>query len=227
MLIEFFLKLKQAGVPVSIKEFLTLMDALKHGIAYGSVDDFYYLGRLTLVKDETHFDKYDRAFAEYFKGVMTAPDDHAAAIPEEWLSKLVEQYLTDEEKAQIEALGGLDKVLELLRQRLAEHGRHQGGNKWIGTAGTSPFGAYGFNRRYALARKALAIDARSGCGTSVNIATTTIPLNRCAQHQSGAESWAFRARRRAEELDLSGTIHATANNAGYLDLKLVPNCITK
>jgi uncharacterized protein with von Willebrand factor type A (vWA) domain len=231
MLIEFFLKLKQAGIPVSIKEFLTLMDALKHGIAYGSIDDFYYLGRLTLVKDETHFDKYDRVFAEYFKGAIAVPEDVAATIPEEWLRKLVERFLADEEKAQIEALGGLDKVLELLKRRIAEQdSRHEGGAKWIGTAGTSPFGAHGFNpegvrigQENSRHRSAIKVwDRRDyrNYDDTVELGVRNIKVAlRKLRH--------FAREGAPEELDLSGTIHATANNAGYLDIKLVPELHNK
>jgi uncharacterized protein len=231
MLIEFFFKLKQAGVPVSIKEFLTLLEALKQGVASGSVDDFYHLGRLTLVKDETHFDKYDRAFAEYFKGIASAPEELTATIPEEWLRKLVERFLSDEEKAQIETAGGLDRLLELLKQRLAEqNARHQGGNKWIGTGGTSPFGAYGFNpegvrigQEASRNRRAVKVwDRREfrGYDDTVELGVRNIKVAlRKLRH--------FAREGAPEELDLSGTIRATAKNAGYLDLKLVPELHNK
>jgi uncharacterized protein with von Willebrand factor type A (vWA) domain len=231
MLIEFFLKLKQAGVPVSVKEFLTLIDALRHRLVYGSIDDFYYLGRLALVKDEAHFDKYDRAFADYFRGVTSVPEDLVTTIPEEWLRKLAERYLTDEEKAQIEALGGWDKLMETLKQRLREQeGRHQGGNKWIGTAGTSPFGAYGFNpegirigQEGSRNRRAVKVwDRRDyrNYDDSVELGVRNIKV--------ALRKLRLFAREGApEELDLSGTIHATANNAGYLDLKLVPELHNK
>src|SRR6476659_7026090 len=146
MLFDFFFTVRKAGVPVSVKEFLTLLEALDKGVVYGNVDDFYTLARLTLVKDEAYFDRFDLAFAAYFKGVQSIPDEVVTGIPAEWLKKLAERWLTDEEKAQVEALGGWDKLMETLKQRLAEQkARHQGGNKWIGTAGTSPFGAHGFN----------------------------------------------------------------------------------
>src|ERR671915_1036516 len=145
MLIEFFLKLKEGGVPVSIREFLTLNEALKKEVAFGNVEDFYYLARTCLVKDEKYFDRYDRVFAAYFKGIVEL-DALTLVIPEEWLKKLAEKLLTDEEKKLIESLGGWDKLMETLKKRLEEQkGRHQGGSKWIGTAGTSPFGAYGYN----------------------------------------------------------------------------------
>lgn len=145
MLIEFFLKLKEAGVPASIREFLTLIEGLQKQVAFGFIEDFYYLARTCLVKDEKYFDRYDRVFAAYFKGIIEV-DALAVAIPEEWLKKLVEKNLTDEEKKLIESLGGWEKLMETLRKRLEEQkGRHQGGSKWIGTGGTSPFGAYGYN----------------------------------------------------------------------------------
>jgi uncharacterized protein with von Willebrand factor type A (vWA) domain len=145
MLIEFFLKLRQSGVPASIREFLTLLEAMQKEVAFGKVEEFYYLARTALVKDEKYFDRYDRVFAAYFKGIVEV-DALAVLIPEEWLKKLVEKNLTDEEKRLIESLGGWDKLMEALKKRLEEQkGRHQGGNKWIGTGGTSPFGAYGYN----------------------------------------------------------------------------------
>src|ERR671919_2745993 len=145
MLIEFFLKLKQGGVPASIREFLTLLEALKEEVAFGNVEDFYYLARTCLVKDEKFFDRFDRVFAAYFKGIVEV-DALTLLIPEEWLKKLVEKNLTDEEKKLIESLGGWEKLMETLKKRLEEQkGRHQGGGKWIGTGGTSPFGAYGYN----------------------------------------------------------------------------------
>ncbi len=231
MLIEFFLKLKNAGVPVSIREFLNLMDALRQHIVHANIDDFYYLGRLTLVKDEAHFDKYDRVFAEYFKHAAVVPKDLKSPLPEEWLRKQIERYLTDAEKAQIELVGDLDKLLDMLKQRLAEQdSRHQGGNKWIGTAGTSPFGAFGFNpegvrigQEESRHRKAVKVwDRRDfrNYDDTVQLGVRNIKVAlRKLRH--------FAREGAAEELDLSGTIHATANNAGYLDLKMVPELHNK
>jgi uncharacterized protein with von Willebrand factor type A (vWA) domain len=146
MFTGFFQELKQAGIPVTLREYLTLMEALEKDLASRQVENFYYLSRATLVKDERNLDKFDRVFGHVFKGLEALPDTLVAEIPEEWLKKLAEKYLTEEEKKQIEALGGLDKLLETIKQRLKEQkGRHQGGNKWIGTGGTSPFGAYGYN----------------------------------------------------------------------------------
>ena len=232
MLIDFFLGLKQAGLPVSVKEYLILCEAMQKGVSisdhYGSVDDFYYLARACLVKDETNFDRFDRAFATYFKGVenLNAALDGAlqANIPEEWLRKLAEKLLSDEEKAQIEALGGWDKLMETLKQRLDEQQeRHQGGSKWIGTAGTSPFGAYGYNpegvrigQDKSRNRRAVKVwDQREyrdyDDQVELGIRNIQLALRRLRK---------FARTGSPEELDLDGTIKATAHNAGYLDLKL-------
>src|SRR5258706_10627070 len=144
MLIEFFLKLKQGGLPVSIREFLMLLEALKERVIQGSIDDLYYLWRACLIKDESNYDKFDRVFGAYFKGITALPEGASVLIPEEWLKKLAEKHLTDEEKRLIEALGGWDKLMRALKERLAaQKGRHQGGSKWIGTAGSQPFGGLG------------------------------------------------------------------------------------
>src|SRR5262252_8651695 len=146
MFATFFHELKQAGVPVTLREYLTLMEAMEADLAGRKVEDFYYLSRSALVKDERNLDKFDRVFGHVFKGLDLIEQALTAEIPEEWLRKISEKYLTDEEKKQIEAMGGLDKLLETLRKRLEEQkGPHQGGSKWIGTAGTSPYGAYGYN----------------------------------------------------------------------------------
>src|SRR6201988_3200167 len=146
MFVSFFHELKAAGVPVTLREYLTLMEAMEHDLASRRVEEFYYLSRAALVKDERNLDKFDRVFGKVFQGLDLLGEGLAVDIPVEWLRKLAEKYLTEEEKRQIEAMGGLDKLLETLRQRLAEQkGRHQGGSKWIGTAGTSPFGAWGYN----------------------------------------------------------------------------------
>ncbi|KAA0583331.1 VWA domain-containing protein [Azospirillum sp. B21] len=230
MFTSFFFDLRKAGVPVSLTEYLTLMEAMKQGTASFRVEDFYYLSRACLVKDERNLDRFDRVFGATFKGLT---DDTPAGeevpvtdLPEEWLRKLAERFLTDEEKAQVQALGGWDKLMETLAQRLAEQkGRHQGGSKWIGTAGTSPFGAYGYNpegvrigQHESRHRRAVKVwdrrefknlDDRVEIGTR-NIKVALRRLRKFAR--SGA----------ASELDLPGTIRATANNAGWLDLKMVP-----
>jgi uncharacterized protein with von Willebrand factor type A (vWA) domain len=146
MFVNFFLELRKGGVPTSLKEYLALLEAMQAGLADYKVDHFYYLSRSALVKDEKNFDKFDRVFGHCFKGLESLDDEMTAEIPEEWLKALAELVLTEEEKAEIEALGGWEKLMETLRQRLEEQQkRHEGGNKWIGTGGTSPFGAYGYN----------------------------------------------------------------------------------
>ena len=226
MLFGFFFEVRRAGVPASVKEFLTLLEALDRGIVHGSVDDFYTLARVCLVKDEAYFDRFDVAFAAFFRGVEAIPDALVADIPAEWLRKLAERWLTEEERARVEALGGWEKLMETLRQRLAEQkARHQGGSKWIGTAGTSPFGAYGYNpegvrigqegsrqRRAAKVwdrREFRDYDGDRELGVR-NIKMALRRLRRFAR--AGAP----------EVLDLDGTVRSTARNAGWLDLRLVP-----
>ncbi len=225
MLISFFLKLKEHKLPVSIKELLTLLEAMNKHVIGPSIDDFYFLARIALVKDEANFDKFDRAFAEYFNGVESLTGQNAD-IPIEWLLKQVELHLTPEEKAQIEALGGWDKLMEMLKQRLEEQKkRHQGGNKMIGTGGTSPFGAFGYNpegirigqdksrNRSAVKvwdqREYRNLDGDVQLGTR-NIKVALRRLRRFARE--GA----------AEELDLDHTITKTAKNAGLLDIQMRP-----
>src|ERR1700751_4552594 len=145
MFISFFLELRAAKVPASLREFLTLLEAMPRRVGQFGINEFYFLARATLGKDERHLDRFDRVFGHCFNGIET-PSDPQIELPEEWLKKLGERYLTEEEKALVEALGGWEKLMETLRERLAEQkGRHQGGKKWIGTAGTSPFGAEGYN----------------------------------------------------------------------------------
>ena len=225
MLIDFFFTLKEFSVPVSIKEFLVLVEALKKHVAYCSVDDFYYLSRTCMVKDEKHFDKFDRAFGKYFKGVL-AIDGSVAQIPEEWLRRMAEKYLTDEEKKLIEAMGGWDKLMETLRKRLEEQkGRHQGGSKWIGTAGTSPFGAYGYNpegirigQHESRHRRAVKVwDAREYKNyddtVEIGIRNIKVALRRLRK---------FSREGAPDELDLDDTVRSTARNGGWLDIKMVP-----
>lgn len=226
MLVDFFLSLKNAGLPVSVREYLVLCEAMQKGVVHGSVDDFYYLARTCLVKDEAHFDRFDRAFSAYMNGVQAADAVLPADLPEAWLQKLAEKLLTDEEKAQIDAIGGWQKLMETLKQRLAEQKeRHQGGSKWIGTAGTSPFGAYGYNPE----------GVRIGQSASRNRSAVKVWDQREFRDYDGNVELGLRnikvALRRlrkfardgaADELDLHGTIRATANNAGYLDLQLIP-----
>jgi uncharacterized protein with von Willebrand factor type A (vWA) domain len=225
MFIGFFLELRQAKVPVSLREYLTLLEAMTHHLADYSVDDFYYLSRATLVKDERNLDKFDRVFGHHFKGIEEITDA-GVEIPEEWLRKLAEKLLTEEEMKQIQALGGLDKLMEELQKRLAEQkGRHQGGSKWIGTAGTSPFGAYGYNpegirigqdgNRSNRAVKVWDRREFKNLDDRVEIGTRNIKIALRRLRQFAREG-------AAEELDLDDTIRSTARNAGWLDLKLVP-----
>ncbi|MEM9786374.1 MAG: VWA domain-containing protein, partial [Pseudomonadota bacterium] len=149
MFLPFFDNLRRQGVPVSLREFLSFLEGMKAGLATYDIEAFYFLARTIMVKDERHLDKFDRAFAATFEGLDAIPAEavlNAVDVPREWLEKLAEKHLTDAEKAEIEAMGGFDKLMETLKKRLEEQkGRHQGGNKWVGTAGTSPFGAYGYN----------------------------------------------------------------------------------
>ena len=218
--------LRRGGVPVSITEYLAFLGAVQAGIAEYNLDDFYYLGRSTLVKDERHLDRFDRVFGEFFKGLESPEGDLARELPEEWLRKMAEKLLTPEEMKQVEALGGFEKLMETLRQRLAEQkGRHQGGSKWIGTAGTSPFGAYGYNpegirigQEESRHRRAVKVwDKREfrDLDDTVEIGTRNIKLALRRLRR-------FARQGEATELDLPNTIRSTANNAGSLDLKLVP-----
>jgi uncharacterized protein len=225
MFVAFFRELKTAGVPVTLREYLTLMEAMEKDLAGRRVEDFYYLARTTLVKDERNLDRFDRVFGHVFKGLELMSETLTAEIPAAWLKKLAEKYLTEEEKRQIEAIGGLDKLLELLRQRMKEQkGRHQGGNKWIGTAGTSPFGAYGYNpegvrigqdenRNFRAVkiwdrREFKDLDDQVELGTR-NIKIALRRLRKFAR--AGAP----------EELDLDGTIKGSAHK-GYLDILMRP-----
>jgi len=225
MFINFFLELRQARVPVSLREYLTLIEAMRHHLADYSIDDFYYLSRSLLVKDERNLDKFDRVFGHHFKGLETI-GDAGVEIPEEWLRKLAEKLLTPEELKKIQTLGGLDKLMEELQKRLAEQkGRHQGGGKWIGTAGTSPFGAYGSNpegvrigqdkNRNNRAVKVWDKREFRNLDDRVEIGTRNIKIALRRLRQFAREG-------AAEELDLDDTIRSTARNAGWLDIKLVP-----
>jgi uncharacterized protein with von Willebrand factor type A (vWA) domain len=224
-----FFGLRTAKVPVSLKEYLMLMEALDARVAGWSVDDFYYIARASLVKDERYLDRFDRVFGEVFRGALpvegaTPEEILARALPEEWLRKMAEKLLTEEEKAAMEALGGWDKIMETLKQRLAEQqGRHQGGSKWIGTAGTSPFGAYGFNpegvrigQDESRNRRAVKVwDKREfrNLDDDVELGTRNIKvvLRRLRKFaRTGAR----------DELDLPGTVRSTAHNAGWLDLQM-------
>ncbi len=225
MLTGFFLHLKAHKLPVSTRELLTLLEALQARVVSLSIDDFYTLARICLVKDEQHFDRFDVAFASYFKGV-DALFDVRGEIPEAWLRKEFVRLLSEEDKKRVEALGGWDKLMETLKQRLAEQkARHQGGNKWIGTGGTSPFGAYGYNpegirigQEGGGARRAVKVwDERSfrnlDSDVELNTRNIKVALRRLRR---------FAREGVPEELDLPGTIEGTARNAGYLDVHMQP-----
>jgi uncharacterized protein with von Willebrand factor type A (vWA) domain len=230
MFIGFFLALRKAGLPVSLREFLTLQEVMSRGLGDFEAERFYYLARATLVKDERFLDRFDQVFGTHFKGLEgpseTAEEPAAIPLPEEWLRKLAEKILTDAEKAEIEALGGWDRLMATLRQRLEEQqGRHQGGSKWIGTAGTSPFGAYGYNpegvrigQETGRNRRAVKVwDKREfrNLADTVELGTRNIKVALRRLRRFAREG-------AASELDLPGTIGATARNAGSLDLKMVP-----
>ncbi len=219
--------LRGAGVPVSITEHLSLLGAMEAGVADYSVEDFYFLARSALVKDERWFDRFDRVFAQHFKGLeAVSGEDLTTDIPEDWLRRLAEKTLSAEEMAAVEALGGFDKLMETLKKRLEEQKeRHQGGSKWIGTAGTSPFGAYGYNpegvrigQHESRHRRAVKVwDRREfrdlDDGVELNTRTLKLALRKLRR---------FAREGAAEELNLDGTIRATAENAGTLDLKFTP-----
>ncbi|MHC4957263.1 MAG: vWA domain-containing protein [Planctomycetota bacterium] len=226
MFVGFFYRLRAGDVPVSLKEYLALLEALQAGVSDYQVENFYYLSRAVLVKDERHFDRFDRVFAEWFDGVERI-EDPFQSIPEEWLRKLGEKFLSEDEKRKIKALGGWEKLMETLKKRLEEQkGRHGGGSKWIGTGGTSPFGAYGYNpegirigQDKSRHRRAVKVwdkrefrdfDDGVELGTR-NMKVALRKLRRLAR--SGHD----------EELDLPGTISATARNAGYVDIKMHPS----
>jgi uncharacterized protein with von Willebrand factor type A (vWA) domain len=226
MLVRFFFQLRSAGVPVSITEFLTLLEALKARIAWISAEDFYFLARVCLVKDERHYDRFDRVFAAFFKGAEDVFEQLTANLPPDWLKAFAERVLSEEERKKVEALGGWDKLLETLRERLREQReRHEGGSKWIGTAGTSPFGAYGYNpegirigQHASRNRRAVKVwDRREyrNFDDTVELGTRNMKLALRRLRRFAREG-------AADQLDLDGTIDATARNAGLLDLKLVP-----
>lgn len=225
MLVNFFYSLRNAELPVSIKELLILLEALESHLAFGSVEDFYLLSRMCLVKDEKYFDKFDKAFGAYFKDLENLDDIIEAIIPEDWLRSEFLKDLSDEDKAKIESMGGLEKLIEEFKKRLEEQKkRHSGGNKWIGTGGTSPFGHSGFhpggiriggesgNKQASKVweqRQYKNLDDSVELGTR-NIKMALRKLRKFAR--TGSE----------EELDLKDTISSTARNAGLLDIKMVP-----
>ena len=225
MFINFFYELKNNAVPVSIKEYLMLLEALKAGCSDYSVDSFYYLARSVFVKDEKNLDKFDRVFGKTFEGIEFIADDETVDIPDEWLKKMAELYLSKEEMEKIESLGDWDKIMETLKKRLEEQEkRHQGGNKWIGTAGRSPFGAYGYNPegvrigqkegRHSKAIKVWDKREYKNLDDSVELGTRNIKVALRKLRQFAREG-------EATELDMDNTIKSTAHN-GYLDIKMLP-----
>ncbi|GLR14513.1 VWA domain-containing protein [Chitinimonas prasina] len=222
MLIDFFYQLRDAKLPVSVKEFLTLLEALDARVVNGSLEDFYFVSRATLIKDEKYFDRYDQVFGRYFQGVETLLEKLETDIPEDWLTKLLEKQLSEEEKNQLKGMGW-DKLMETLKQRLAEQKeRHQGGNKWIGTGGTSPFGAYGYNpegirigqdgSRHRRAVKVWDEREFKDFDDSQELGTRNfkVALRRLRQFARDAE---------ANILDIDATVRATSDNAGWLKLQ--------
>lgn len=222
----FFLSLREAKVPVSLREYLTLLEAVEAGCAEFDAESFYFLARASLVKDERHFDRFDQVFARHFGGLVASDGATPSEIPAEWLKRLADRFLSEEEKALVKALGGLDKLLEELAKRLREQKeRHQGGSKWIGTGGTSPFGAFGFHPegvRFG--------SVSAGNRTAVKVWDRREFADLDGEVELGTRNMKVALRRLREfvregvpeELDLDGTVRATARNAGLLDLRLVP-----
>ncbi|MBU2712370.1 vWA domain-containing protein [Zooshikella harenae] len=226
MLVRFFLTLKSAQIPVSIRELLDLLTALETQLVFANIDDFYYLARTCLIKDERFFDRYDQAFSQFFSGIAALDDVLATLIPEDWLRKEFIRQLTPEEKQQIAALGGLDKLLETFKKRLQEQqSRHQGGNRWIGTGGTSPFGAYGYNpegirmgQHESRQQRAVKVwDQRQFRNLDGDVEVGTRNVKLALRHLRR-----FARTGASEQLDLDDTISATAKNAGLLDVRMKP-----
>jgi len=226
MLVRFFLLLKSAGVPATITELMTLLEALAHGLGEASAERFYHLARTCLVKDERYYDRFDRVFAAHFKGAEDIFAHLSRELPPDWLEKILVRDLTEEEKVQVQALGGWDELMETLKKRLEEQQeRHQGGNKWIGTAGTSPFGAYGYNpegvrvgQNGSRNRSAVKVwDKRefANLDDGVELGTRNMKLALRKLRK-------FARRGAPTELALPETIDATARSGGWLDIKMVP-----
>jgi uncharacterized protein with von Willebrand factor type A (vWA) domain len=223
MLIDFFFTLKDAKIPVSIKEYLILLEAMQKQVIAPSLDEFYYLSRMTLVKDEAHYDKFDKAFGLYFKGVDTLFEKHPE-IPLDWLMKRIERELTPEQRAAIEKFG-YDKLMDRLKELLAEQKeKHEGGSKWIGTGGTSPFGNGGENP------EGIRIGGEGGKRSAVKVWESRAYRDYDSERELGTRNIKVALRRlrkfaregAEEELALDDTIRATANNAGYLDIRMQP-----
>lgn len=225
MFINFFYELKEAKVPVSLREYLTLLEAMEKGVANYKINDFYYLARSALVKDEKNLDKFDRVFGKCFEGIEFTSDEEEHDIPEDWLKQLQEKFFTEEERAAMEEMD-FDELMETLKKRLEEQDeRHEGGEKWIGTSGKSPFGAYGFNPAgVRIGQK----EGRQGKAVKVWDKREFKNLDDTIELGTRNIKVALRRLRRwardgnAEELDLPDTIRSTARNAGFLDLKMVP-----
>ena len=226
MLLSFFYMLREGGMKTSITELLTLLEGMNKGLAGQSVDDFYYLARTTLVKDESELDRFDRIFGAYFNGVEDSLSDLFQDLPEEWLRHQAELMLTEEERAQIESMGGFEELMRALQERLDEQeDRHEGGSKWIGTAGTSPFGAYGYNpegvrmgQEGSRNRSAVKVwDQRDyrNLDDSLELGTRNIKVALRRLRKFAREG-------AADQLDLDDTIDKTARNAGLLDIRMVP-----
>jgi uncharacterized protein with von Willebrand factor type A (vWA) domain len=226
VLIPFFYMLREGGMNTSITEILTLLEAMEKGVAGQSVDDFYFLSRAALVKDESQLDLFDRIFGAFFEGTEATVGSLLDDLPEDWLRRQAELALTEEERAGIEALGGFEALMEALRRRLEEQeDRHAGGNKWIGTAGTSPFGAYGFNpegvrigqqgSRHRSAAKVWDRREYRNLDDSVELGTRNIKIALRRLRRFAREG-------AADQLDLEQTIDKTARNAGLLDIRMVP-----
>jgi len=225
MLINFFLALKDARIPVSITELLHLLEVLKARLVYADIDEFYYLSRMALVKDERHYDKFDRAFSAYFKGLEDLSSMIASMIPDEFLRREFEKSLSPEELEKIKSLGGLEKLIEEFKKRLEEQKeRHEGGNKWIGTGGTSPFGNGGFNP------EGIRVGGEGGQGSAVKVWEDRQFKDLDDSVQIGTRNIKVALRRlrkfaregSEDQLDLDDTIRSTARNAGMLDIKMVP-----
>ncbi|MBJ9977143.1 VWA domain-containing protein [Pseudomonas sp. S75] len=226
MLLDLFNEMRAAKVPVSVRELLDLLEAVQRRVTFADMDEFYYLARAILVKDERHFDKFDRAFSAYFKGLEHLDRHLEALIPEDWLRKEFERSLSAQERAQIQSLGGLDKLIEAFKQRLAEQKeRHAGGNKWIGAGGTSPFGSGGYNPEGIRVG-----DAGERQGKAVKVWDQREYRNLDDQVELGTRNIKLALRRlrkfarqgAAEELDIDGTIDHTARDAGLLNIQLRP-----
>ena len=228
MFIPFFENLRSAKIPVSLREYLSFLEATKTGLVLYDIEGFYFLARTAMVKDERNIDKFDQVFSSTFKGLENISVDdvlEAVNLPNDWLTKMAEKHLTKEEMAEIEALGGFEKLIETLKKRLEEQkGRHQGGNKWVGTAGTSPFGAYGYNpegirigQNESRHKKAIKVwDKRDFKNLDDNVELGTRNIKVALKR---VRRWARDGA--AEELDLNGTIRSTAEN-GYLDVQMRP-----